>query len=63
MSIMLTEIKNVCAQGGGVPTVAKQLGITRHAIYQWKEIPPKHLIALEKITGVPRAEMRRDLYE
>ena len=45
MPIMLSEIKNVCEQGGGVPTVAKQLGITRHAIYQWKEIPPKHLIA------------------
>jgi DNA-binding transcriptional regulator YdaS (Cro superfamily) len=64
MNITMTEIiTQICKPNGGVTHIAKALGISRQAIYQWKEIPPKHLVALEKITGVPRAEMRRDLYE
>ena len=67
-SANLKTIKNeiitqICKPNGGGTQIAKALGISRQAIYQWKEIPPKHLVALEKITGVPRAEMRRDLYE
>jgi DNA-binding transcriptional regulator YdaS (Cro superfamily) len=44
--------------------VAKHFGISRQAVGQWfeGEIPPKRVIELEKITGIPRHELRPDIY-
>jgi len=37
---------------GGIPELARALGITRHAIYQWgSEVPQLRQYQLEKITG------------
>ena len=34
---------------GGIPQLARALGITRHAVHQWKTIPPLRAYQLEKI--------------
>lgn len=47
---------------GGFPELAKRLGITRHALYQWEKVPPNRVIPIEKATGIPRHELRPDLY-
>lgn len=36
---------------GGVPALARALGIRRQAIYQWESVPEKQQLRLEKITG------------
>ena len=42
--------------------LARALGLTRQAIYQWDRVPSKHVLRVEKITGVPRQRLRPDLY-
>lgn len=48
---------------GGVAQLASQLGIARQAIYQWSRIPAERVADVERITGVPRNELRPDLFE
>jgi len=37
---------------GNIPTLAKALGIDRHAIYQWQEVvPEKRALQLDRLTG------------
>lgn len=47
---------------GGLAGLAAPLGITAQAVSQWDEVPPLRVIAVERITGVPRHELRPDLY-
>lgn len=47
---------------GGMSALAEKIGITRQGLYQWKRIPAERVIALESITGIPRHELRPDLY-
>ncbi len=49
-------------QAGGMASLASKLGIKRQALYQWKRIPAERVIAVERATGVPRYELRPDLY-
>jgi len=44
--------------------VAKALGISRQAVGQWfkGEIPAERVLELERLTGVPRYELRPDIY-
>jgi biotin operon repressor len=34
----------------GIPQLAIALGISRHAIYQWKKIPPARAFQIEVLT-------------
>jgi len=49
-------------KAGGLAGLADPLGISIQAISQWDEVPPLRVIAVERITGVPRHELRPDLY-
>jgi len=42
--------------------LARQLKISKQAIYQWKDIPPKQVLEIERITKVDREKLRPDLY-
>ena len=59
------DIIKICRDAGGVIEVAKRLGITRGAIYNWqgKGVPAKRLVKLERITGIDRSLIRPDLYK
>jgi DNA-binding transcriptional regulator YdaS (Cro superfamily) len=47
---------------GTMDKLAIALGISCPAISQWKRIPPGRLVDIERITGIPREELRPDLY-
>jgi DNA-binding transcriptional regulator YdaS (Cro superfamily) len=36
--------------------------ITPQAISQWKQVPAERVLDVERITGVPRHELRPDIY-
>lgn len=50
------------AQRGNAMRIAAALGITPQAISKWKRVPPYRVLAVEKVTGVPRHILRPDLY-
>lgn len=47
---------------GGMAQLAAKLGIARQAIYQWKRIPADRVVEVERATGIPRSELRPDLF-
>jgi len=47
---------------GSISKLARALGISPQAVWQWREIPVRHVISIERIFGVPREELRPDLY-
>jgi len=43
--------------------LARQLGLTRATLYNWKRVPAERVVEVEKITGISRTKLRPDLYE
>jgi len=48
---------------GGIAELARQLNVTRQAVSLWDKVPLKHLRAVSKMTGIPRQQLRPDLYD
>jgi len=59
---MSNVTKNAIKRAGGAPVIARELGLTRQAVNKWDEVPSKHVLAIEKLSGVTRYELRPDLY-
>ena len=57
-----TGLRRAFVAAGGVTKLAKALGIARTAPYQWQQVPTRHIVEIEQITGVPREQLRPDLY-
>lgn len=47
---------------GGVSSLARALGVSQPAVSGWKRVPTDRVLAVEAATGVPRTELRPDLY-
>lgn len=47
---------------GGVAELARKIHISQPSVSNWSKIPAQRVIAVEMATGVPRAELRPDLY-
>src|SRR3984893_16262367 len=60
---MLTVIREAAGKVGGVPKLARKLGVSRQAIYQWTEVPVERAADLERVTGIPRSRFRPDLFK
>ena len=56
---ILTDIRNAVGNGS---SLARELGLTRQAIYQWWRVPAEYVLRVESISGVPRHRIRPDLY-
>lgn len=59
---MLDIVRMAAERIGGVPRLAKRIGVTRQAIYQWREVPVERIADISAATGIARAELRPDLY-
>jgi DNA-binding transcriptional regulator YdaS (Cro superfamily) len=60
---MLTVIREAAGKVGGVPKLARRLGVSRQAIYQWTEVPVERAADLERVTGIPRSRFRPDVFK
>lgn len=58
-----TGLDKAIEAAGGVRALARGLGISQPAISGWKRIPSDRVVAVENATGVPRAQLRPDLYD
>jgi DNA-binding transcriptional regulator YdaS (Cro superfamily) len=50
------------SQRGMQAEIARGLGLTRAAITKWQRVPAERVVAVEKITGIPRQLLRPDLW-
>jgi DNA topoisomerase VI subunit B/DNA-binding transcriptional regulator YdaS (Cro superfamily) len=47
---------------GSAATLASKLGITRQALFQWEVVPILRVLDVERLTGIPRHELRPDMH-
>ena len=47
---------------GGVAQLARKIGIVQPSVSNWNRVPAARVIAVETVTGIPRQELRPDLY-
>ncbi len=58
-------IEQAIEAAGGAPKLAKAIGLGRTAVIMWKSngrIPPEHVLAVEKLSGISRHKLRPDIY-
>ena len=57
------ETKEIIVRAGGCSRLASSLGIKSHAtVLRWKRVPDKYLVKIEQVFGIPREELRPDLF-
>jgi TorA maturation chaperone TorD len=47
---------------GGVSELARRVGISQPSVSNWDKVPAERVLAVESATGVPRVQLRPDLY-
>jgi DNA-binding transcriptional regulator YdaS (Cro superfamily) len=57
-----TPLQRAALAAGNLSSLAKKLGVSRQAIYQWRRVPAQHVLKIEALTKVPRHTLRPDLY-
>ena len=59
---MASGMDLIRARRGLLAEVAHSLGMTRAAVVKWREVPAERVVEIERITGIPREQLRPDLY-
>jgi DNA-binding transcriptional regulator YdaS (Cro superfamily) len=49
-------------RAGNASALARALNITPAAVLQWRRVPTSRVLEVEQITGVPREQLRPELY-
>lgn len=47
---------------GTLTELASELGVSVSALSQWREIPIRHVLKLERLTSIARYKLRPDVY-
>lgn len=60
----ITALRQAIEHAGSAAALARHIGVTPQAIYQWDRVPAERVIAIEAATGgaVSRCDLRPDLY-
>lgn len=49
-------------KGRNMTALARQIGISRQALYSWSRVPEHRLRLVSRLLGVPRETLRPDLF-
>lgn len=55
-------MRKAIKEAGGFAALGRLLGISGAAVSQWPQVPILRVLDVERITGVPRHELRPDIY-
>ena len=55
-------LEKIIKAAGGYNVLARKLGISNQAVRKWRRVPRQRLARVERLTGVPRQQLRPDLY-
>lgn len=58
----ISAVERAAAAVGSKSALARRLGVKVQSIQQWHRIPAERVLQVEEITGIPRHELRPDLY-
>jgi DNA-binding transcriptional regulator YdaS (Cro superfamily) len=58
----MTPLERAVIAAGGPASLARQLCIKRQAVHKWTRVPADQVIAVERITGISRHELRPDVF-
>jgi pyruvate kinase len=47
---------------GTATRIADACSINREAVWNWHQVPPKHVLTIEQLLDIPRHRIRPDLY-
>lgn len=61
-SMNQTALARAIELSGGPKALGDRIGITSQAISQWDRVPALRVLEVERASGVPRYELRPDLY-
>jgi hypothetical protein len=56
-------LKLVVSAVGSRAELARRLGISKQAAYAWSRIPHSRLEDVSRVTGIPTAQLRPDLFQ
>lgn len=56
------SIKTISSVAGGVIARSLALDQSRGAVSQWKRVPAERVAGVERLTGLPREELRLDVF-
>lgn len=59
------DLASAIEKAGGQSEVARLLGIAQQSVSEWVArgvVPPKRVLEIERLTGVPRHRLRPDIY-
>jgi len=59
---MTPGLQEALRRAGSPSKLAEKLGVSRQAVSKWESVPTRHIIAIERATGVHRSLLRPDLY-
>lgn len=59
---MAAGLARVIAAATTQAALAAALDINRSAVHRWRRVPIEHVVAIEKLFGVPRAVQRPDVF-
>lgn len=60
---MIEALGTAKAKLGGATGLARAIGgITPQAVSQWRRVPVERVLEVERVTGIPRSELRPDIY-
>lgn len=59
---MIKIVEEAARRVGGITELSRRLGVKHPAFHSWTRVPAERVVALEAITGIPREELRPDLY-
>ncbi|MBC8980780.1 helix-turn-helix domain-containing protein [Pseudomonas lurida] len=59
-----SPLERAIAAAGSAVALAKLAGVTPMAVSYWKVrgVPARHVVLIESVTGIPRHDLRPDLY-
>ena len=58
----MVDLQTVIDAAGSRAELARKLAISYEAVRKWTRVPPERCIAVETITGIPREQLRPDIY-
>jgi DNA-binding transcriptional regulator YdaS (Cro superfamily) len=65
IDLLRAVCKVAVMQAGGATQLSRKIGITSQAVGKWAKhrgVPPSHVLAVEKLSGIDRHVLRPDVY-